>query len=265
MTDFLRQNRHIWAYGLVFTKTKHNGYWQQYFPNHCIINKWDEGLIRKWLKIQESRVTQDGVNNRILFLLDDMASDPDFYYSKLTSELAFNGRHFQADVVYATQQFVKSTTAMRQNCDLMCCLTTTNINVLKQIYEEFGSVEWRSFYDFAACLLKYTEQYGAFIINNNDPNKRGKDRFQTYTASPEVPDFTMFCEQAWVTPEAGSRTEVKRRQRKDHKPTNAYSANYLKQLKSKPESDITIAQFTGQTQQSQQAQNKDPFSTLLRR
>lgn len=75
ITDFLYNNKDIWAYGLVFTRTKHNGYWQQFFPNHCIISHFDEPLLRRWMKIQEQRVTQDGVNNRVVLILDDMAAD----------------------------------------------------------------------------------------------------------------------------------------------------------------------------------------------
>lgn len=39
-------------------------------------------------------------------------------YADIISELAYNGRHLQMDVIYATQDVVKATTAMRRNADL---------------------------------------------------------------------------------------------------------------------------------------------------
>jgi len=157
MTDLLYHNRHIWSYGIVFTKTKHNGYWQKYFPNHCIHSDFNEALLRRWMKIQQQRVTMQGVNSRVLVLLDDMAASQALRYANIISELAYNGRHLQMDVVYATQDVIKATTAMRRNADLFCMLTTMNMVTLKHVYDEFGSVEWRSFVDFVACMLKHTE------------------------------------------------------------------------------------------------------------
>lgn len=38
-------------------------------PNHCIISKFDEGLLRRWMHIQQQRVTMDGVNPRMVIIL----------------------------------------------------------------------------------------------------------------------------------------------------------------------------------------------------
>ena len=91
MTDLLYHNRHLWAYGLVFTKTKHNNYWSNYFPDHCIVSHFDEPLLRRWIKIQKQRVTMKGVNSRVVLVLDDMAADESLRYAGIISELAYNG------------------------------------------------------------------------------------------------------------------------------------------------------------------------------
>lgn len=114
MTDYLYHNRHLWAYGIVFTRTKHNGYWQQYVPNHLIISKFDEALLRKWMHVQMQRVTMDGVNSRIVVILDDMAADHAMRYADIISEISYNGRHLQIDIIYATQDIVKATTVRKK-------------------------------------------------------------------------------------------------------------------------------------------------------
>lgn len=50
------------------------------------------------MKIQEQRVTADGINNRVILILDDMAADQAMRYANIISELAYNGRHLQIDV-----------------------------------------------------------------------------------------------------------------------------------------------------------------------
>lgn len=74
-------------------------------PNHCIISKFDEGLLRRWMHIQQQRVTMDGVNPRMVIILDDMAADHAMRYADIISELAYNGRHLQMDVIYAVSKF----------------------------------------------------------------------------------------------------------------------------------------------------------------
>lgn len=104
----------------------------------------------------------------------------------------------------------------------------------------------------------------SFIIDNNDPNARGRERFFHYTANPELPKFTLFCKNAWQSFTEESRAEVVNKQRKEFKKTNAYSANYLKQLKNADKTGITYAQYFGQTEEATRAKDDNPFKTLLR-
>lgn len=153
---------------------------------------------------------------------------------------------------------------MRRNADLFVMLTTMNMVTLKHVYDEFGGTEWRSFVDFVACMLKHTEEYGSFIVDNHDPNARGRDRFFTYTANPELPQFTMLCQKAWQTATETNRAEVANRQRKEFKRTNAYSLNYLKNIKNREESQITQEQYLNRTDEADRARDVDMFQVLLR-
>lgn len=154
--------------------------------------------------------------------------------------------------------------AMRRNADLFVMLTTMNLTTLDHVYKEFASVEWRSFVDFCACMLRHTENYGSFIIDNNDPNARGLKRFFTYTAQEKVKQFTMLCRGAWETYTENSRTEMANRQRHEHKQTNKYSLNYLKQLKNADATKITHEQYFNQSAEAARAKDANHFSVLLK-
>ena len=56
--------------------------------------------------------------------------------------------------------------AMRRNADLFVMLTTMNLTTLDHIYKEFASIEWRSFVDFCANMLKNTEDYGRYLLSH---------------------------------------------------------------------------------------------------
>lgn len=56
----------------------------------------------------------DGVNSRVVLILDDMAADHAMRYADIISEIAYNGRHLQIDVIYATQDIVKATTVSKK-------------------------------------------------------------------------------------------------------------------------------------------------------
>jgi hypothetical protein len=264
ITDFLYHNRHLWAYGCVFTKTKHYHYWSQYFPHYCVRNGFDEHTIRRWMKIQEQRVTQKGINSRVLFLFDDMAADVAMKYNNLINELAYNGRHLQIDVIYATQDVVKANTALRRNADLFVLLTTVNLVTLKHVYEEFASVEWRSFVDFVANELKQTEDYGTMVIDNNDPNARGRDRFFKYTANPELPQFTMLCAAAWQAGDGRSKGDQAQKQRAELDKPTAYAKSTLEAYKRRDDTRISHAQYLGQTEEAHRNRDINMFETLLR-
>lgn len=59
------------------------------------MSDFDENLLRRWMVIQQQRVTVDGVANRVVLVLDDMAASQALRYANIISELSYNGRHLQ--------------------------------------------------------------------------------------------------------------------------------------------------------------------------
>lgn len=97
------QNRNLYPYGMVITATKFNHFWEQYFPSYLVVDKFRPQDIEMIFRAQQARVTQHGVNSRFLLLIDDMASDTALRYSELLTTIAYNGRHYNLDVLYLTQ------------------------------------------------------------------------------------------------------------------------------------------------------------------
>ncbi len=60
--DFLYNFRGLFPYGWIFSHTKHNGFWQQYFPNHLIISEYNDAIVYEIMRIQKSRIGVPGIN-----------------------------------------------------------------------------------------------------------------------------------------------------------------------------------------------------------
>lgn len=199
--------------------------------------------------MQEARTQKTGVNSRVLFIFDDMAASRDMIYSNIISEIAFDGRHLELDCLYLTQYFKRANTAMRSNADVLMLETLTNMNTLKDIYLEFGSIDFASFEDFVGVVLNVTKNYGTFVISNEDPNARGKERFFQYhpKAPEEIPPFRMLCAAAWDATNA-TVTEKYHDQKKKFKPKKKYSESYMKKLKEAEETELLRADVDGSSQ-----------------
>lgn len=68
--DFMETYKHQLPYVFVFSKTKYNGYWQQYLPEYCIFSEFDEAVVKKILDAQISRIKETGINSAICLLFD---------------------------------------------------------------------------------------------------------------------------------------------------------------------------------------------------
>lgn len=276
--NFVYHHRHIYPVGIIITKTAFNGFWRQFAPHHLVVDTFTPQLIEAIFKMQEARVLQQGANSRFLILIDDMASDVVMRYSEVLTTMAYNGRHYNLDILFLTQDVVKATTAMRRNADLFAMLTTMGQPSLEHVYKEFASIDFADYPNFQQCMLRQTENWGVFCIDNMDPNKRGKERFfhsqgklpPNDPAAKDDPDnvlpmFTLFAPWAWGARDWEHCQKIAAEQRKKLKLPKKYSAGYMHNLKNAPRTRVTTAQIAGTTQTHQEvksASNQSLFAKL---
>jgi hypothetical protein len=67
--------RKIFPFGIIFSHTKHNNFWQQHFPNWLIVPRFHPGILRKIIDAQKARHGAIGRNTKIFILGDDIASE----------------------------------------------------------------------------------------------------------------------------------------------------------------------------------------------
>jgi len=229
--------------------TQFNGFWQQWFPSYLVVEHFRPDLINALFEAQKARTLQPGVNSRMLFIFDDMASNTAMRYSEELTKIAYNGRHYNTDVLYLTQDVVKATTAMRRNADNFVMLTTTGQPSLDHVYKEYASIDFADFANFQQCMLNYTEEWGAMVVDNTDSNLRGKERFKWYRARPveELPKFIMFAPAAWGAADRSHQVRLADEQRAQFARTKKYSRNYARQLKNGWVTRLASDQIQGQT------------------
>lgn len=184
----------------------------------------------------------------------------------MLTTIAYNGRHYNTDVIYLTQDVVKATTAMRRNADNFIMLTTTGMPSLEHVYKEYASIDFPTFADFQAVQMKVTENYGELVIDNTDPNLRGKERFKRYRGKPieELPLFEMCCPAAWGVRTAAERSRVAAEQRKRLPKVKKYERSYMQKLKNRTDTEFSRAQLTGRTQNQQRAAERTPQGLLTK-
>lgn len=119
------QMRRYFPLVIVFTKTKFNGDLLKMFPDACMFNDLDEGLLERLIEAQKERVKeakkgpQPWPNCRMLLVLDDVLSDrKNPRYNEMLRKLFFEGRHFWISMIITSQDSKGLPPALKQNTDI---------------------------------------------------------------------------------------------------------------------------------------------------
>lgn len=223
--DMMYRMRRLFPFGLIISHTKHNAFYQQFFPNHLILNRFDAETVRAVIDAQKARHGDPGRNTNFILLMDDIASEK-LQHIQVLQELAMEGRHYGITTIFTTQHFTKAITQIRTNGRWNVVFTTTNETVLDQLHTELAT-DHASREDFEAWLDVNTKDHQCLIIDQN-PNFRGRKKYFKYKAlsEEEIPSFVMLCDRAW----GGDRFALCAKQRKAFRPAKKYSKAYLEKL-----------------------------------
>ena len=93
----------------------------------------DPKKLAKIIKTQKEIVKNDGFERapKILFIMDDMISEPSFMNSRPLKELFFAGTHFKCSCFVTSQSYVKIPRSLRINCHFLLLfhgITESEIN-----------------------------------------------------------------------------------------------------------------------------------------
>jgi hypothetical protein len=154
-----------YAFGLVLTRTKSNGFWQQYVPERFVIQLDDTfrvDILEALMERQERLIAKYGADSPLVpcfCILDDVIADQKaIRYTPQLNTFFTEGRHKKVAVAI-TSQYIKGIGPMlRTNCDLMFIQPIYNRNERDALYELVGPSmtrrEWHSFMDDILCSKK---------------------------------------------------------------------------------------------------------------
>lgn len=218
--------RDLVPYGFIFSHTKMNGFYQQFFPNHKIIDHFDNDFLRKILAVQRERVRMKGINSLCLVVLDDIVSEKNLRYMDAVIEFAMEARHYNIICCITTQHYTRVPTEIRTNARWQVFFTMDHLPSLKHAWEECAGD-----YPNAACLRvnwdKYTKDHRCVVVHR-DPNARGAEKYFTWKAKnfDDGPAFAFGCNDMW----GGPKNEMAARQRKLIPPHWDYRMTTLKRM-----------------------------------
>ena len=168
--------------GFVFTKTKHNYFWQKHFPENRIYGDLYPELVTQILTEQKNlyKAILNGaeVNSSpfIVVVFDDVISNKDIRYAEQMLELAWAGRHYFIFCVICAQDIKGLPPGFRGNMDLIVTTYQTQRRTMETMQEDFADF-FDNMYVFEQLLQQNTTDHGMLIIDQTEAKYDVNDVF----------------------------------------------------------------------------------------
>jgi hypothetical protein len=183
MTDHPDFNKAPIRYGVVFTTTKFNRFWEEVFPADYIHQRYDQAALQGLLDIQ----TETGAANRAVVIFDDCL-DQKAFTSQLFLNLSTTYRHYNLDVYLTTQYVYRVPPTVRECCTRVAIFRTTTERSLKACYDSFGAF-FANFLQFREFIIGRTGDY-CFIWYIANSSAEERDQVYRVLRCPrELPAF----------------------------------------------------------------------------
>lgn len=230
----------------VFTKTKHNYFWQQHAPDSYIYPGWDPEIGRQIIdeaKMDFERILDGDKEIKScpyrLVILDDVISD-DISRDKVLTDLVFAGRHYHIGVISAIQDVKGFGPKIRGNSDLIVTTHQAQKRTLECLFEDYASFFGREGKNvFQAIMRKYTKDHGVLVIDQTKARYKFQDMFFWDRADPNPKPYFLGWAQQWNDSGDDWHAQLKRAKNKlsvDRDKTQEYVIRKLETLKRKDNS-----------------------------
>jgi hypothetical protein len=251
--DYLHRYRHNFAYGYIFTHTKANNFYQQFFPNDLILSEFRPDVLHKIFEMQLARLMVRGQSNDIFIVFDDVISKQNIRYVDDVVKLATEGRHYNITVLFSTQHYKGVGPTLRLNADKMVVFTVFSRGVIQSLREEFGFMDFVDEPNFIAWVEKNTEDNQCIVINSGDTTLRGIDRWMVYKARDlSEKKFSLLCDRAWQFKRGQKLAE-----QRGNKLPGVMAASTAAKVRSR--SVVTQDEMQGRTKIARLMASEDPF------
>jgi hypothetical protein len=187
---------HYFAFGLVFTNTKLNQYWQNHMPDKFIHKGYKPAVLKKFLERQEILKLDPkykNVNKRAFVILDDTISDPKVRSCKYVKSLYTEGRHSDTFVAITTQDAKGVTPTHRDNTDVSIIFQVESLRQRESLHDDLFSFATKD--ETYAVFNKYLNEDVCLVVLM-DKTLKGWDK--VYFAKAKDPgQFVLGSKEMW--------------------------------------------------------------------
>lgn len=220
-------------WGVVFTETKTNGFWEQYHPSEFIYEQYDSSVMAGILELQRVRkdivinyggVVPDHLADAARYKVGQVVTDEsigmyvifdDFMgkslmrmrHDNVLSQVLTLGRHLNMSIIFCAQALTAVPPTFRKNFDYIFLMPQADKGSVEVIHEEWLSMvtpnKNATGYLIDAATPVETDEHRvitgtqALVIDNAHQDVRGIDRL--YLFRPEDPGpFRMGSPEFWA-------------------------------------------------------------------
>ena len=176
-----------------------NSFYSSMMPSLFIHGEFTEEIVTNYLKRQRKIVQEynsnDHVDPRAFFILDDCLYDNTWIKNKNIRSMFMNGRHYKSLFVITMQYALGIPPNLRTNIDYIFILRENILANRKRIFEQYAGM-FPSFDIFNQVMDQCTENYECLVINNNSKSNKLEEQVFWYKANPHD-DFKIGHPSIW--------------------------------------------------------------------
>jgi hypothetical protein len=178
-----------------------NDGWSPHVPRTFIFTSWNDAEFERIIRRAHDRVDAwkragaRGAKPGTVIILEDMAAGLNKIQKNETfQDLFYAGRHFGISIYIITQYIYTLLPTLRSQINLILCTEEVNMNNLKRIHLEWGSVHFPKLADWNNFFSRVTQDYRVLCIDMKRP---AKERLSWFKATMPIPRFRIGTKDQW--------------------------------------------------------------------
>jgi hypothetical protein len=193
--------------GYVFTKSKHNLFWSQHFPNTRIYNGLGDdnllilaAILEKQRQKHEKMVKSGDFSKSpyIVIILDDVIADQkSIRWNKMLNEIVFTGRHFNVLMFILSQDVKGLPPNFHNNADIIALTFSTQKRQLEVLEQNYGYIFHSEGLNFLDLVEQNTHDHRFLVIDRTVASYNSEDMFFVSKAKLHVKPFQIGSDKFW--------------------------------------------------------------------
>ncbi len=224
--DMMSRMVKFFPFGMVFSKTAFNGFWQQHIPRDFIYDGLNEAALSGLLEEQQLlvQVKDPHINPYKFIILDDIVGKWSHGHP-LLERLFTQGRHYKIFTVITTQYPKLISPALRDNVDYAVIFKQSSNISIQALHEMYFSM--MPIAQARLIMNKYTSEHQALIVKNDVPTVAPESIM--YRKKAQDPGhFTLGCQEFWSGDEDAYTKEVREIEEKLRDTEDAFTGDKLR-------------------------------------